>query len=242
MGDVRLRQLRLYDGRHHGRLQRVFRADRRRRARAGATFAWTFALSVELRARDSQCADHRRLRRRSRGQEEAARDHDVGRACSARRSLSLGRSRRSGARVRADRLSNVFFGTGENIAARVLARARTGEAMGKVSAWGWSLGYYRRLTHARSVALAYVIAARAQGQTEASRPVTMLITAGVFALAEPFTFSGAQGARASAARGKGCAARAVARRARRCVKRSQYQGSAALPRCCTCCTNRACKR
>ena len=85
-------------------------------------------------------------------------------------------------------LSNVFFGTGENIAAAFLPELARGEAMGKVSAWGWSLGYIGGLI-TLGVCLAYVISARGQGQTEAQFvPITMLITAGVFAVASSFTF------------------------------------------------------
>lgn len=85
-------------------------------------------------------------------------------------------------------LSNVFFGTGENIAAAFLPELARGEAMGKVSAWGWSLGYLGGLI-TLAVCLAYVIWARGQGQTEAEFvPVTMLITAGIFALASSVTF------------------------------------------------------
>jgi UMF1 family MFS transporter len=82
----------------------------------------------------------------------------------------------------------VFFGTGENIAAAFLPEIARGEAMGKVSAWGWSLGYIGGLL-TLAACLAYVIAARGAGATEAQFvPVTMLITAGVFALASSFTF------------------------------------------------------
>ncbi len=85
-------------------------------------------------------------------------------------------------------LSNVFFGTGENIAAAFLPELARGEAMGKVSAWGWSLGYIGGLI-TLGVCLAYVISARGQGATEAQFvPITMLITAGVFALASSVTF------------------------------------------------------
>jgi len=85
-------------------------------------------------------------------------------------------------------LSNVFFGTGENIVAAFLPELARGEAMGKVSAWGWSLGYLGGLI-TLAVCLAFVISAQGQGQTEAEFvPVTMLITAGVFALASSFTF------------------------------------------------------
>lgn len=85
-------------------------------------------------------------------------------------------------------LSNVFFGTGENIAAAFLPELARGEAMGKVSAWGWSLGYIGGLI-TLAVCLAYVIFARSQGDSEAEFvPVTMLITAVVFAVASSFTF------------------------------------------------------
>jgi len=85
-------------------------------------------------------------------------------------------------------LSNVFFGTGENIVAAFLPELARGEAMGKVSAWGWSLGYFGGLITLAGC-LAFVIWARGQGQTEAQFvPVTMLITAGAFAVASSFTF------------------------------------------------------
>lgn len=85
-------------------------------------------------------------------------------------------------------LSNVFFGTGENIVAAFLPELARGEAMGKVSAWGWSLGYIGGLI-TLAICLVYVIWARGNGYTEAEFvPVTMLITAVVFALASSFTF------------------------------------------------------
>src|SRR5262245_33255760 len=85
-------------------------------------------------------------------------------------------------------LSNVFFGTGENVAAAFLPEIARGEAMGKVSAWGWSLGYIGGLL-TLAACLAYVTMAQAQGQTGAQFvPITMLITAIVFAIASSFTF------------------------------------------------------
>ncbi|HZF29310.1 MAG TPA: MFS transporter [Gammaproteobacteria bacterium] len=85
-------------------------------------------------------------------------------------------------------VSNVFFGTGENIAAAFLPELARGDAMGKVSAWGWSLGYIGGLT-TLGACLAYVIWARSHGYTEAQFvPVTMVITAAVFALASAPTF------------------------------------------------------
>jgi UMF1 family MFS transporter len=85
-------------------------------------------------------------------------------------------------------VSNVFFGTGENIVAAFLPELARSEAMGKVSGWGWSLGYLGGLA-ALAAALAYVNWASGQGQTAAEFvPVTMLITAAMFALASSFTF------------------------------------------------------
>jgi UMF1 family MFS transporter len=85
-------------------------------------------------------------------------------------------------------LSNVFFSTGENLAAAFLPELAKPDAMGKVSAWGWSLGYIGGLL-TLAACLAYVIWAQGQGQSEAEFvPVTMWITAGVFAAASTFTF------------------------------------------------------
>jgi MFS transporter, UMF1 family len=85
-------------------------------------------------------------------------------------------------------LSNVFFGTGENIAAAFLPEIARAETMGRVSSWGWSLGYIGGLI-TLAVCLGYVLSAQSQGRTEAEFvPVTMLITAAVFAIASSFTF------------------------------------------------------
>jgi UMF1 family MFS transporter len=107
--------------------------------------------------------------------------------------------------------SNIFFGTGENIAAAFLPELARGEAMGKVSAWGWSLGYIGGLI-TLAVCLAYVIFARGQGATEAQFvPVTMLITAGVFAVASSFTFLVLKERAVPQQARKGVALRALAR-------------------------------
>ncbi len=85
-------------------------------------------------------------------------------------------------------LSNFFFGTGENLVAAFLPEIANGEAMGKVSGWGWSLGYLGGLI-ALGVCLVYVAHAQGQGATATEFvPVTMLITAGIFALASLPTF------------------------------------------------------
>jgi UMF1 family MFS transporter len=120
-------------------------------------------------------------------------------------------------------LSNVFFGTGENIAAAFLPELAKGEALGKVSAWGWSLGYIGGLL-TLAVCLAYVIWARGQGYTEAQFvPVTMLITAGVFALASSFTFLVLKERARPQPAEKGAGLRAVARVAHTLTQARQYE-------------------
>lgn len=84
-------------------------------------------------------------------------------------------------------VSNVFFAWGESLVAAFLPELAKPEAMGRVSGWGWSLGYCGGML-ALGLSLAYVLWAQAQGQKAAQFvPVTMLITAGVFALASMFT-------------------------------------------------------
>jgi len=85
-------------------------------------------------------------------------------------------------------LSNYFFGTGENLIAAFLPELADSRAMGRVSGWGWSFGYLGGLV-SLGVCLAYITWAQGQGQTAAQFvPVTMLITAGLFALAATPTF------------------------------------------------------
>ena len=84
--------------------------------------------------------------------------------------------------------SNFFFGSGENLVAAFLPEIARGRAIGRVSGWGWSLGYFGGLV-ALGASLAYVDRAQAQGDTATEFvPVTMLITAGIFALASLPTF------------------------------------------------------
>ncbi len=85
-------------------------------------------------------------------------------------------------------LSNFFFGTGENLIAAFLPELAEGESMGRVSGWGWSLGYLGGLV-ALGACLVYVTWAQAQGMpATVFVPVTMLITALIFALASLPTF------------------------------------------------------
>jgi UMF1 family MFS transporter len=85
-------------------------------------------------------------------------------------------------------LSNFFFGSGENLIAAFLPEIARGEALGRISGWGWSLGYLGGL-FALGLCLAYVMHAQALGAPATSFvPVTMLLTALIFALASLPTF------------------------------------------------------
>ncbi|WP_107795404.1 MFS transporter [Nitrosomonas aestuarii] len=85
-------------------------------------------------------------------------------------------------------LTNFFFGTGENLIAAFLPELAKSQSLGKVSGWGWGLGYLGGLV-SLGCSLAYVTWAQDQGY-EASQyiPVTMLITAAIFAIASTPTF------------------------------------------------------
>ena len=80
-------------------------------------------------------------------------------------------------------VSNYFFGLGETINAAFLPELARPESLGKVSGWGWSLGYFGgMLTLGFSLAWVFNAQAAGQGATDFV-PVTMLITAVVFAIA-----------------------------------------------------------
>ncbi|MDM7949837.1 MFS transporter [Hydrogenophaga sp.] len=86
-------------------------------------------------------------------------------------------------------LSNVCFAWGESLIAAFLPELARPSAMGRVSGWGWSFGYFGGML-ALGLSLAYVLWAQAQGQKAAEFvPVTMLITAVIFALAASVTLS-----------------------------------------------------
>jgi UMF1 family MFS transporter len=105
-------------------------------------------------------------------------------------------------------LSNFFFGTGENLIAAFLPELAEGEGMGRVSGWGWSLGYLGGLV-SLGAGLVYVTWAQAQGlPATVFVPVTMLITAAIFALASLPTFLWLK-ERAVAQPGKGLPVRAA---------------------------------
>ena len=85
-------------------------------------------------------------------------------------------------------LSNFFFGSGENLIAAFLPEIADEDSLGKVSGWGWSLGYLGGLV-SLGACLAWVSHAQAQGRGAADFvPGTLLITAALFALASLPTF------------------------------------------------------
>jgi MFS transporter, UMF1 family len=85
-------------------------------------------------------------------------------------------------------LSNFFFGSGENLIAAFLPELARGEALGRVSGWGWGLGYVGGLL-TLGLCLGYVTWAQGRGESaQQFVPVTMLITAACFALASLPTF------------------------------------------------------
>jgi UMF1 family MFS transporter len=85
-------------------------------------------------------------------------------------------------------VSNYCYGSGENLCAAFLPELARPEALGRVSGWGWALGYCGGLV-ALGLCLAWVGFAQARGDGAAQFvPVTMLITATLFALASLPTF------------------------------------------------------
>jgi len=85
-------------------------------------------------------------------------------------------------------LSSFFFGSGESLIAAFLPELAHEDALGRISGWGWSLGYVGGLV-SLGASLAYVSAAQARGASATEFvPDTMLITAVIFALASLPTF------------------------------------------------------
>ncbi len=84
--------------------------------------------------------------------------------------------------------SNFFFGSGENLIAAFLPELARGRGLGRLSGWGWGLGYLGGML-TLGICLAYIGHAQGQGQgADAFVPVTLWITAGVFVLASLPTF------------------------------------------------------
>ena len=84
--------------------------------------------------------------------------------------------------------ATVMFSAGENIIAAFLPEIAPPDEMGRISGYGWALGYLGGLL-VLAMCLAYVSWAEGKGQPASQYvPVTMLITAGMFALAALPTF------------------------------------------------------
>ena len=85
-------------------------------------------------------------------------------------------------------LSNICYAYGESLIAAFLPELARREAIGRVSGWGWSFGYFGGML-TLGLSLGYVIWAQGQGMTaQQFVPVTMLITAAVYGLAALATF------------------------------------------------------
>ena len=85
-------------------------------------------------------------------------------------------------------VSNVAYSMGENLVAAFLPELARPAALGKVSGWGWSLGYFGGIL-ALAISLAWVMTAESRGSTSGEAvPGTMVITAAIYALAALPTF------------------------------------------------------
>jgi UMF1 family MFS transporter len=85
-------------------------------------------------------------------------------------------------------ISNFCFGSGENLVAAFLPEIAREESVGRVSGWGWGLGYLGGLA-SLGACLAWIGWAKAQGiEAGVFVPVCLLITAGLFAVASAPTF------------------------------------------------------
>ena len=109
-------------------------------------------------------------------------------------------------------ISNYFYSMGDMLCGAFLPELARPAALGRVSGWGWSFGYFGGML-ALGLSLAYVISAQARGEpAEAFVPVTLLITAAIYAIAALPTFlvlreravpQAAPGAQGRGARGGG---------------------------------------
>ena len=85
-------------------------------------------------------------------------------------------------------LSAIAFASGENLIAAFLPEIAPPERMGRISGYGWGLGYFGGLL-TLGCCLAYINYATAQGQAAHQYvPVTLVVTAAIFALTATPTF------------------------------------------------------
>ncbi len=86
-------------------------------------------------------------------------------------------------------LSLTFYSYGESLIAAFLPELARADAMGRVSGWGWSLGYFGGML-ALGLGLVYVSAAQSRGEPATSFvPVVMVMTAAIYGLASLATFA-----------------------------------------------------
>ena len=86
-------------------------------------------------------------------------------------------------------VSNTFYTYGESLIAAFLPELATGPGMGRVSGWGWALGYVGGML-CLGLCLAYVLQAQARGEAaSAFVPVTVVMTALFYGAASLFTFA-----------------------------------------------------
>ncbi len=85
-------------------------------------------------------------------------------------------------------VSAIMFATGENLIAAFLPELTSEENRGKLSGYGWGLGYFGGLL-TLGICLAYITWAKQKGLTATHFvPVSLLITASIFALTATPTF------------------------------------------------------
>jgi UMF1 family MFS transporter len=85
-------------------------------------------------------------------------------------------------------ISAIGFSSGENLIAAFLPEIADNKHMGRISGYGWSLGYFGGLL-TLGCCLAYINWASGQGQQAADYvPVTLVVTAGIFAVTAMPTF------------------------------------------------------
>jgi len=85
-------------------------------------------------------------------------------------------------------LSAIAFSAGENLIAAFLPEIAHSDNMGRISGYGWSLGYFGGLL-TLGICLGYINWASSEGQGAADYvPVTLLVTAAIFTLAAAPTF------------------------------------------------------
>ena len=86
-------------------------------------------------------------------------------------------------------LSHTFYAYGESLIAAFPPELARDDAMGRVTGWGWSIGYLGGML-ALGLGLGYVAAAQGRGEpATAFVPVVMLITAAIYGLASLATFA-----------------------------------------------------